>query len=437
MRIAVIGLGYVGAVTSACFAKAGHDVVGVDVNQTKVDQINTGLSPIVEPGLSAIIAESVAAGCLEATTSVGLAVGRCDYTIVCVGTPSTPTGDVRLTELLAVVAEIGQALRSRASWHLVAITSTVPPGTVGGEVATVLSEQSGKQIGSDIGLIFSPEFLRESAGVSDFTDPEKTVLGADDERSMEAALELYAPFARNVITTSVNTAEMVKFVDNAWHALKVTFANEVGRFCEAYNIDSQEVMDVFKADKRLNISTAYLTPGFAFGGSCLPKDLRTFIYRAQSGGVNLPVIDAILTSNRAHVDAAFERIQTLPGRRIGLLGIAFKAGTDDLRESPLLDLAERLLGKGYSVTVHDQSVAPSRLIGANREYVLGALPHIAEMLRDDVEDVIAVSDIIIVGQTNPIYKDVASRVVAPQVVLDFTGIARPKNHLAHYHGLLW
>jgi len=436
LRIAVFGLGYVGTVTSACLAADGHVVTGIDINGAKVEALNRGESPIIEAGIEELTLAGSQSGRLRADTDVAAAVRDADYSIVCVGTPSTSTGDVRLTDVLKVVSEIADALRGTDTWHTVVITSTVPPGTVTGPVKQILEERGGVEIGSDIGLAMCPEFLREATAVADFRDPAKTIIGADDERTAEAAERLYRTYAKQVIRTSINTAEMIKFTDNAWHALKIAFANEIGRICAACDIDSHEVMTAFRADTKLNISPAYLSPGFAFGGSCLPKDLRTLTYRARTLGVSVPVIDGILESNRAQIDVAVDRVEQLGHRRIGLLGIAFKAGTDDLRESPLVELAERLLGKGYTVTVHDEHVRPAKLIGTNLEYIRTALPHIGEMLRDDPGEVIEASDVVVLGHATPRYAEALERIDNDKVVLDLTGGGRQAN-VADYVGLVW
>lgn len=437
MRIAIAGLGYVGAVTAGCFADAGHRVVAVDIQQAKVDQLNRGESPIVEPGLGEIIAANVARGRLSASTNLVEAVASSDVVVVCVGTPSSKTGDVYLSDIEGVVGEIGTALASSGEWRLVIITSTVPPGTVEDVIIPILEKASGKTYSEDFGVVFSPEFLREGTGVQDFRAPSKTVLGTDDMRSLQVAEETYAAFTQGAIATSFRVAEMVKFSDNAWHALKVAFANEIGRFASSVGADSHNVMRIFKLDSRLNISEAYLTPGFAFGGSCLPKDLRTLTYRATAEGLDVPVLQSILESNRQHLEFAVEKVKSFPGRRVALLGIAFKSGTDDLRESPQLQLAERLIGSGYDVAIHDEHVSLNRLVGVNRDYVITRLPHIASLLRDDLEATIADSEIIVVGHASPLYANVVELCNPDQVIIDLSGGARPRRAASNYYGLTW
>jgi GDP-mannose 6-dehydrogenase len=437
VRIAVVGLGYVGSVAGACLAAVGHDVTFVEINRTKVEQLNNGLSPVREPELPELIRSGHAAGRLRATDDLVGAVEASDTTLVCVGTPTGPNGDVHLDDLEAVVDRIGFALADRSAWHLVLISSTIPPGTTETMIVPLLEKQSGKTCGVGFGVAFSPEFLREGSAVADFRNPDLTVIGAGDEQSLESATAVFGPFGGRVLTTAIPVAEAVKLAGNAWHALKVTFANEIGRFCAVQQIDSRAVMNVVKQDTRLNISAAYLSPGFAFGGSCLPKDLRTLNYRARTGGTELPVLDNILRSNRAQVDFALEKIERYGRQRIAILGLAFKHGTDDLRESPNLELVERLYGKGYHVTLHDENVSVPHLIGANRAAALRSLPHIASLLRSDLADVLADAEVVVIAQSNPAYLDVAERLSPEQYVLDLTGVARGSGTRDRYEGLVW
>jgi GDP-mannose 6-dehydrogenase len=437
MRVAVVGLGYVGTVTGACLAENGHTVVGVDVNPVKVAQVNRGESPISELGIGELVAANASRGRLSATDDVEAAVRASDVVVLCVGTPTGPSGDVDLTDVLRVVEQVGAALASVEGWPLVLVTSTVPPGTVEGLLVPLLEERSGKQAGSGFGVAFAPEFLREGSAVADFTAPVSTVVGAADERSAATAVELLGGNSQHVTTTTVAAAESVKFAANAWHALKVAFSNEIGRFCKAVDVDSQEVMRIFKLDTRLNVSPTYLTPGFAFGGSCLPKDVRTLTHRARVAGVALPVLDAVLPSNRTHLDLAVRRVEASGARSVALLGLAFKAGTDDLRESPALELAERLLGKGYRLTVHDEHVRLSRLVGVNREHVLRRLPHIADLLHEDLAGAVRDAELVVVAQRNPAYSGVVAGLRPDQRVLDLTGAARPREAVPSYEGLVW
>jgi GDP-mannose 6-dehydrogenase len=437
MRIAAVGLGYVGSVAGACFAATGHDVTFVEVNRTKVEQINSGTSPVVEAGLPELIRDGWRSGRLRATDDLGAAIADGDVAIVCVGTPTGRNGDVSLDDIERVCRQIGMALAECTRPFLVVVTSTVPPGTTEQLIIPTLEKESGKTCGLDFGVAFSPEFLREGVAVSDFLHPQLTVLGASDERALRTATELYRPFGGEVCTVPIGVAETVKLVGNAWHALKVVFANEVGRFCESQGIDSRAVMDVFKHDTRLNVSTAYLNPGFAFGGSCLPKDLRTLNYRAHANGVELPVLQNVLRSNSVQVEFALQKVEQYSCQRVAVLGLAFKHGTDDLRESPILHLVERLIGKGYDVRLHDDAVQLPRLVGVNRAHLLRALPHVARLLRDDVADAVEGAEIIVVAQGNPAYSAVLENLVPGQKVLDLVGVAAGVAAADQYRGLLW
>jgi GDP-mannose 6-dehydrogenase len=436
MRISVLGLGYVGAVAAACLADSGNCVLVVDINPVKVAQLNDGRSPVTEPGLAELIAENVSRGRLSATADLQAAVLASEATLICVGTPSGRSGDVRLTDLDRVVDQVGEALRHSPSWHLILLTSTVPPGTTEQRVIPRLEEVSGRRCGTGFGVAFSPEFLREGSALQDYRHPAKTVVGATDSRAFDCAAAIFGPYARQVTRAAIPVAEMAKLTDNSWHALKVAFGNEIGRFCAALDIDSHAVMDIFKSDTRLNISAAYLSPGYAFGGSCLPKDLRTLTYRARQLGVEVPVLESVLPSNRAHVDAAMRVIQEFDAKRVALLGVAFKAGTDDLRESAILELAERLLGKGYEVAIHDDVVNPDRLVGANKAYLETQHPHISSRLSDNLEVVLKDAELIIVAQANPAYAELG-RQVSGRPVLDLSGVARTAVPAAGYRGLAW
>lgn len=437
MRISIFGLGYVGSVSAACFADLGHHVIAVDKNEGKVEQVAAGQSPIVEAGVEARLARAVESGAIEATTDSTDAVGRSDVSIVAVGTPNQSSGDVSLTDLLAACGEIADGMRAKGEYHVVVVTSTVPPGTIESVVQPLLEERSGLQAGDGFGLCIVPEFLREGSAVDDFLHPAKTVIGAIDERSGAIAAELYGDVAAEVTRTSIPLAEMVKFTDNSWHALKVAFANEVARIADAHGVDSHELMRVFALDTKLNISAAYLRPGFSFGGSCLPKDVRTLAYRARAAGVEAPVIDAILASNTSHFETALAKITALGPMRVGLLGLSFKAGTDDLRESPVVELAERLLGKGYDLRVYDRNVSVSRLVGANRAFILRSIPHISEILLDSLDDVLDHAELVVVGNADPEFDNLAARIRPEQRVFDLVGVDRSGFRPGVYTGLTW
>jgi GDP-mannose 6-dehydrogenase len=434
--IAVLGLGHVGAVAAACLADSGNSVVGVDINQAKVLQVNAGQSPVTEPGLTALIARNVGQRRLSATGDLRQAVLSSDATIICVGTPGAPSGDVWLADLDRVVDELAGALAKLAARHLILLTSTVPPGTTENRVIPRLEEVSGKNCGRDFGVAFSPEFLREGSAIHDYQHPPKTVIGATDSRALDCATAIFRPYAQSITATSISIAEMVKLTDNSWHALKVAFTNEIGRFCSSLGIDSHAVMDIFTSDTLLNISAAYMAPGFAFGGPCLPKDLRTLVYRARELGVEVPVLEAVLPSNRLHIDTAMRSIQEFDVKRVAMLGAAFKPGTDDLRESAMLELAEMLIGAGYEIAIHDEHVNPDSLFGANRKYLEKMHPHVAILLTDNLEMVLKNADLIIVAQASPAYARLCE-LVTDRPVLDLSGVARPAAPAANYRGLTW
>lgn len=437
MNVVVIGLGYVGSVTSACFAAAGHSVTGVDVSTQKVDQLNRAVSPVHEPELDLLIQKGISSGSLKATTSLLDAWEDGEVFIVAVGTPTGPSGDVRLDAVTGVAAEIGKLLQNAGSFKVVVITSTVPPGTLRSVVQPILEEASGKVTGVDFGLAFSPEFLREGTAVDDFSQPERVVLGVDEARSEDLLRELFAAFTQDPVITSPEVAESVKFAANAWHALKVAFANEIGRTCAANSVDSHEVMEIFKSDRKLNISDKYLTPGFAFGGSCLPKDVRTLTYRARSQGVRVPVLESLLPSNEEHLAFALREIEKLAPKRIAVLGLAFKADTDDLRESPAVPLVEALIGRGYVVRIFDEQIQLEKLIGANKEYVLRRLPHLVDLMITSDAEAVEDADIVVIAQANRRFRSTVANLAGNHTVLDLAGIARGVETKATYRGLAW
>jgi GDP-mannose 6-dehydrogenase len=386
MRVSVFGLGYVGCVSAACLASMGHEVVGVDVNQVKVDLVNGGSAPVVEERIGELIAEVVRTGALRATADVREAIMDSEVSLVCVGTPSEPNGSLCTTYLERVTEEIGAALAERGGRHTVVFRSTMLPGTCLNLLVPILEKYVGGTAGVDVGVAVNPEFLREGTSVKDFFDPPKTVIGELDTASGDAVLALYDGLPGEVFRVPVPTAEAIKYADNAFHGLKIGFANELGAVCQALGVDSHQVMDVFLADRKLNISPAYLRPGFAFGGSCLPKDLRSLVHAAQRAD---------------HLQRAVELVERTGMRRAGLFGLSFKPGTDDLRESPLVELAERLFGKGYDLKIYDANVSLSRLLGANREYIETRLPHLAQLLADSVEEVLEHAEVVLVGTRDP------------------------------------
>jgi GDP-mannose 6-dehydrogenase len=437
MRISVFGLGYVGSVCAACLADQGHTVIGVDSSESKVDLIRSGQAPIIEPEIGELVRQTVNSGRLTATLDSAEAVASTDMSIVCVGTPSQPNGALGLSAVKTVSTEIGEAIRVKSARHEVVIRSTVVPGTTRELIVPALAEASGKAPGKEFGVAFNPEFLRESSSVADFRNPSKTVVGGLDDVSAAAVLSLYTELSGAKISTSIEVAEMVKYVDNTWHALKVAFGNEIGVLANALNINSHEVMDIFFEDKRLNISTAYLRPGFAFGGSCLPKDLRALTYLARKLDLSLPVLNHILDSNRMLVDRGVDWILGQSKKRVAILGISFKSGTDDMRESPFVELAERLIGKGCEVRIFDPNVQLARIVGTNKEYLTRVLPHIADLLVTDIVDVIQWAQAIVVSTSDPAYKTALVDVRPEQVVLDFANLKIADGSSARPKGFLW
>jgi GDP-mannose 6-dehydrogenase len=438
MNVSVFGLGYVGSVSAASFAADGHTVVGVDVNPDKVASLNDGRSPIVEKGLDELIRDNAANGRLRATTSTKEAIAATDLSLICVGTPSRRNGSLDLTYLERVCEQIGEALKDKESYHVVVVRSTVLPGTTHGVVIPALERTSGKTYGTGFGVTVNPEFLREGTAIKDFRQPPMTLIGhnyTSDARPTEA---LYSEVNAPVITTSIRTAEMIKYASNTWHALKVCFANEVGNLCKRLEIDSHEVMDIFCRDEKLNLSSYYMKPGFAFGGSCLPKDVRAMQYRAKEVDLDMPVIQSILGSNELQIRHAIDMVVETGRKRVGLLGFSFKAGTDDLRESPIVILAEALLGKGYSLCIYDRNVSIARLVGANKEYINQQIPHLSSLLSDSIDELLEKSEVIIVGNGSPEFAAALRRTRPDQMVIDLFRLnVNPVEIPAQYTGICW
>lgn len=397
MKISIMGLGYVGAVSLACLARDGHDLVGADVDQGKLDLIRSGNSPIVEDGINELMRSVVSSGRVQVTSSAGDAIAATDVSFVCVGTPGKPNGGQDLTAILKVAEQIGAALKAKTSFHVVVIRSTVEPGTVEPRIRESIEAASGKRSGEGFGLCFQPEFLREGSSIRDYDNPPFTVIGTSCMRSAEVLRQLFGHLPCEFVTTSIGTAEMVKYACNAFHALKVTFANEIGRLSQALSVDSHEVMQLVCMDKRLNISPAYLRPGFAFGGSCLPKDLKAMLHMAKVRDVNLPMLGSLLPSNRVHIDHALDIVLADGRRNVALLGLSFKTGTDDLRESPLVTMAERLIGKGMKLRIFDPSVSLARLRGANKRYIEESIPHISSLMVSNAREAVSGADIVVLG----------------------------------------
>lgn len=438
MRISIFGLGYVGCVSAACMAKDGHTVIGVDVNPLKVDLISQGRSPIIEAGLDDLLAEQVARGRLSATTDGHQAVLDTDISLLCVGTPSRPNGNLNTDYLRNVSVEIGHALHEKSGYHTVVVRSTVLPGTVEGILIPVLEEHSGKKAGVDFGVSMNPEFLREGSAIADYYEPSFIVIGELNERSGEAVEAIYEAVDAEVIRVSVQTAEMMKYANNAFHAMKIAFANEIGNVCKAHGIDGQEVMNILVQDYRLNISPAYLKPGFAFGGSCLPKDMRALLYRSKERDLETPVLAAILQSNQRQIQLGIEMVERAGTKDVGVLGLSFKAGTDDLRESSVVPLVETLVGRGYRVSVFDDVVDLSKLIGANKSYIETELPHIASLMRSSIDDVLETSGVVVLANSSPAFRSVRNRMRDGQVLVDLVGLAKNGNgSRGVYEGICW
>jgi GDP-mannose 6-dehydrogenase len=436
MKISIFGLGYVGCVSAACFAKEGHDVLGVDVNPTKVEIVNRGESPIVESGMSELVKQMVSSKLLRATTNTQQAIDNSELSLICVGTPSNANGSLDLNYVERVCQEIGVALKSKDSRHIVVIRSTMLPGTINSVVAPALEEHSEKKAGQDFDVCINPEFLREGTSLKDFYAPPFTLIGADDEQTANAVRQLYANIDAPVFVTPVKTAEMVKYVCNCFHALKITFANEVGNICKGLGIDSHEVMDVVCQDTKLNLSPYYLKPGFAFGGSCLPKDLRAINYKAKQLDVEVPVLASLLPSNRLQIDRAIDMVLGTGKKRIGVLGFSFKAGTDDLRESPMVALIETLIGKGLQLAIYDRDVSLARLFGANKEFIESGIPHISQLMRASIAEVLDSSDVLIIGNKAEEFREIETTLRADQIVIDLVRLFE-KTSDETYQGICW
>jgi GDP-mannose 6-dehydrogenase len=438
MRISIFGLGYVGAVSAGCLAREGHEVIGVDPYQPKVDLINKGQTPIIEKDIGEIIEAVVAQGRLSATAEVAKAVEATEMSLICVGTPSQSNGSLDLKYVRRVCEEIGTALRTKRDFHVVVLRSTMLPGSMRSLVIPMLEESSGKKAGQGFGVCNNPEFLREGTAVYDFFNPPKTVIGETDTRSGDALAKLYENLDAPLIRTGVDTAEMIKYADNVWHALKVGFANEIGNICKESGIDGHKVMEIFCKDTKLNLSPYYMKPGFAFGGSCLPKDVRALSYKGRSLDLDLPIINAILPSNERQIERGLKMIMGKNSKKVGILGFSFKAGTDDLRESPIVEVIERLLGKGYDVKLYDRNVNFARLVGANRDYILNHIPHISKLMAENIDEVLEHAETVVIGNGDPEFKTLNTRLRSGQAVIDLIRISDdPQSFGANYEGICW
>jgi GDP-mannose 6-dehydrogenase len=438
MDISIFGLGYVGAVSLACLARDGHRVIGVDVDQSKLDLIAAGKTPVVEEGMIELMASVVQSGRIKVTRDPCEAVLGSEVSLVCVGTPSAPNGSQEQAAVVRIAHDLGTAMRAKQAPHVFVFRSTLVPGTVEDVLRPIIETNSGKKDGFDVDVCYQPEFLREGSSIKDYDHPPFTIVGAKVDRAAAVLRQLFGHLPCEFHRTSIRSAEMVKYCCNNFHALKITFANETARLCEALHVDPFEVMDLLCRDRQLNISPAYLKPGFAFGGSCLPKDLRAMTYLARMRDVELPLYASIVASNRVHIDHAIAKVMATEKRRIGMIGLSFKTGTDDLRESPLVLLAEHFIGKGLSVLVYDPQVHLSNLLGANRRFIEQHVPHIAQVMRRDIEDVIAASDVLVVGLSDESVFDVLRRHVRPdQVIVDLVNIPDRTALGGQYIGLCW
>lgn len=436
MRISIFGLGYVGCVSAACLADAGHEVIGVDVNPLKVEIINSGKSPIVEPQIGDLIHAAVEKGKLRATTDSARAVRESEVSLVCVGTPSKANGGLDLGFVRRVCEEIGRAVGEKDERHTIVIRSTMLPGSIESVVRPAIESTSGKKAGTDFGICVNPEFLREGTSVKDFYAPPFTLIGAEDEISDGIVRSVYSNIDAPIFTTSIKAAEMVKYVCNCFHALKVSFANEIGNICKAMDLDSHEVMKIFCEDSKLNLSAYYLKPGFAFGGSCLPKDLRAVTYKAKELDVEVPVLSAITTTNRLQVERAIDLVLRTGNKRVGVLGFSFKAGTDDLRESPMVTLIETLLGKGLELVIYDRDVSLARLFGSNKEFIEHEIPHIAKLMRGSIAEVLEASDTVVIGNKSEEFRQIESALRNDQTVIDLVRLF-DKSSSGAYQGICW
>lgn len=438
MKVSVFGLGYVGCVTAVSLAKDGHDVIGVDISPEKISLIKAGRSPIVEPGVPELIGEVVKSGKLQVTLDGKWAVQNSDLSLICVGTPSNSNGSLKLDFIEKVSQEIGEAIATKPDYHVVVMRSTVLPCTLRDKIIPILSKASGLRAGVDFGVSMNPEFLREGSAVKDYFDPSFIIIGQFDERSRKAVDGLYTGINAQVVHTDLETAEMVKYACNAYHALKVTFANEIGDLCKSHGLDGQKVMKIFCMDERLNISPAYLMPGFAFGGSCLPKDLRALLYRAREKDLDCKVLSAVLPSNQEQIQRGISLVESTGRKKIGILGLSFKGGTDDVRESPVVPLVETLVGRGYDVSIFDEKVELSRMIGQNKSFIEQTIPHISTLMRSSVDEVIKQSEVVVLTGNNEAYSQISQSLDDNQILIDLTGIAKPDPRARErYEGIGW
>ena len=428
MRISIFGLGYVGSVSAACLANKGHYVIGVDSNQTKVDLINAGKAVIIEPDLKELTAKYVSTGSLRATHDVSDAILNTELSFICVGTPSKKNSSLDLQYVKRICEEIGYILKEKKEHHIIACRSTMFPGSIRNVVIPILEHYSDKCAGKDFSVCINPEFMKEGTAIYDYYNPPKNVVGTSEQYVREVMSKLNQDCTNMpTLFLDIEEAEILKYADNIWHALKVGYANEIGNVCKSLHIDSHNVMEVFCKDTKLNLSPYYLKPGFAFGGSCLPKDLRAFLYESQNLNLDLPIISSVLPSNKLQIDAAVNMVVEQGNKRVGILGFGFKANTDDLRESPIVELIERLIGKGYELT----------LFGANRDYILNHIPHISQLMVDSIPELMERSQTIVIGNSAKEFECVLDDARDDQVIIDLVRIRSELPELKEYEGICW
>ena len=438
MKISIFGLGYVGCVTAACLSHDGNTVIGVDINPMKVEILKSGHSPVVEPGLDEMVEAGVSSGNLKVSLDGQAAVQESEVSLVCVGTPSNENGSLKTVYVENVCRDIGTALAKKGSYHVVVIRSTVLPGTVEDRLIPLLEQYSGLHAGIDFGVCMNPEFLREGCAIDDYYHPSLIIIGEYDQHSGDMVEQIYKPVKSTFTRTAIRSAEMVKYASNAFHALKVVFANEIGNICKAQGIDGHEVMKIFIQDRQLNISPTYLMPGFAFGGSCLPKDLRALLYRSKELDIESPLLNAVMLSNRKQIELGIKMVERTGCKKVGILGLSFKAGTDDLRESPMITLAETLLGRGYQIRIYDEKLQLSKLVGANKLYLEKELPHIATLLSSSVEELVSQSEVVVIANGSKEFGKTSELLQKEQTLIDLVGIARGHETLQGvYEGIGW
>ncbi len=438
MKISIFGMGYVGAVSGACLAEIGHEVLGVDISEHKVDMIRRGIPPIVEESIADITQEQVSNGRLQATTDTESAIRETAVSFISVGTPSAPNGALSLKAVDAVVDQIGAAIAKKDDHHTVVLRSTVLPGTTEDRVAERLERASGRKIGENLSLGFNPEFLREGSSVKDFHNPPFTIIGSIDEKGYEVMEEIYRKIQAPIFRTTCRVAESIKYLSNVYHAVKIAFANEAGALLKSVGVDGREAMQIFMEDTQLNISKAYLRPGYAFGGSCLPKDLRAFLSLAQEQDINLPFLRNLLPSNERHIDRAFDMVTKNGRGKVAIFGLTFKPGTDDLRESPMVTLVERLLGRGYDIDIFDRNVELGRLVGANKDFIEREIPHLEKLLSSDAETMSKEADVIVIGHIDKGDQDTIKPFISGKRVIDLQGADSLKEGApSEYEGICW